>query len=213
MPARKSRQFSSGVLRGTEVPGKIRQGELEAHLSLVARMAEYKPAGAEHKRTGAFSFAVLSVADQRASEIGHLYSDLVMAPGIELDLQKRRCPAAFAVCLRKPVVEPGGPGSGSLGCADSRGVRASVFDKIIHEICFRRRRDPADYGKIVLPETGRGELTVQFPCGSRSLGKDQQPFHGLVEAVDDREIGGLPGRGGLPASGSALLCEMVFLKC
>ena len=172
-------------------------------------MAEHKPAGAEHKRTGAFFFAVFSVAGQRTSEIGHLYPDLVMAPGVEPDLKERICPAAFAVCLRKPVVEPGWPGSGSLGCADSRGVGASVFDKIIHEICFRRRRNPADYGKIVFAETGRGELAVQLLCGSWRLGKDQEPLYGLVESVDDREIGRLPGAGRLPALGSALLYEMV----
>ena len=111
-------------------------------------------------------------------------------------------------CL--PVVEPGGPGSGSLGCADSRGVGASVFDKIIHEICFRRRRNPADYGKIVFAETGRGELAVQILCCFRCLCEYEESFHRLIEPVDDGKIGRPPLRNGFPRETGARSCKMIL---
>ena len=43
----------------------------------------------------------------------------------------------------------------------------------------------------MLAESEPGQLFVQFPGGSRSLGKYEKAFHRLIEAVDDGEVGRL----------------------
>ena len=75
-----------------------------------------------------------------------------------------------------------------LLCTDPRCIGAPVFCHIILQCAFGLFRDALHDGPVIFSEPGRGELPVQFSGGGRRLREHEQPFHRLIQAVDDGEI-------------------------
>lgn len=52
-------------------------------------------------------------------------------------------------------------------------------------------------GAVIFAEALGLELAAEFPCGEGGPGEDEESGHGLVQTVDDGEIGLSFGAGGL----------------
>ena len=72
-----------GADRGTESGGSW---QLKVHGTVIRRVEKFQPVCAEFQRPRGRRAAVLPVSGQRASEMRHLYPDLMMASCIEPDL-------------------------------------------------------------------------------------------------------------------------------
>lgn len=118
----------------------------------------------------------------------HLDPDLMMAPGIQMDLNDRIGCAGIWMCGKGTVVEARMFRAWGAGLADTGRVGASVSDQIVFQICFRRDRDSADCGEVIFPKSGAGELTGEFPGGSRCFGKDEKAFHRLIQTMDHGKV-------------------------
>ena len=99
-------------------------------------MPESKSGGIEtqgQRRIG----TVFSVSDDRASDPGHLYANLMMASCIQCDLRDGK----IILCTQKPVVEAGPLCTGRIRCAYAGCVGTGIFYKKMFQISFGRRGD------------------------------------------------------------------------
>ncbi len=201
--------------RGTAVPEdflestcKVLTSQVEGKKLTGPGMVEGKSVGAETDglpgRAGLAVWVVLGVADDRASDVGELYADLVVATGVQFDLQFGDIRAGLvfagvvAAALRHDGVVKfckscvfGGRG------ADPGKIGAGILRDVMLQGSLRLWRASFDEGAVVFAEALVGKLTVQFPCGEGGLGKDQDPGYGLVQAVDNCKIRLALGASGL----------------
>ena len=133
-------------------------------------------------------FTVFPVAQEWKSVMSHLDPDLMVAPGIQMDLDYRIRGAGIRIRIKGAVMKACRFRSRRVRLADPGSVGAPVFDQMIFQVRFGRDRDPPDCGKVIFPKTGACQLTRKFPGGSRGLGKDEKSFYRLVQTMDHGKV-------------------------
>ena len=120
--------------------------------------------------------------------MSHLDPDLMVAPGIQMDLDYRiRC-AGIRIRIEGAIMKTCRFCPRRVRRADTGSVGTAILDQVIFQIRFGRDRDPPDCGKVIFPKTGACQLTRKLPGGSGCLGKDEKPFHGLVQTMDHGKV-------------------------
>ena len=180
------------------------------HFLSADRMCEPEPISAEPEMTVStlpcrFFFrrrsAVLSVSDEGASKMCHLYPDLVMASGIKTDIYKRCNRGSVLIYSDHLVVKSCQSGAGSVFCTDTGSVGAPVFYQIVFQDAVSRIGNTKDQGMVMFSKSAGCKLPVQSFCGGRRLCEYEQSFYRLVQPVYDSQIricsSGTAGEAGL----------------
>lgn len=124
--------------------------KFKTHFPSVFRMTELQFTGTEPERFCAFFLSVFAVSDQRTSQMSHLHADLMVASGIEVDLQK----TASAPGIEHPVAESCQLCPGSSLCAHAGGIGTPVFYEVVFQCIRILFRFPFDNSKVIFAESG-----------------------------------------------------------
>ena len=162
----------------------------ERHRLAGGRMAKGQSDGIKLKlpgnRTGLFHSGrgILPVPDDGAAKSCHLDADLVVASGIQCDFsQGHGVPGLYDL-----IPEARRFGSRGIRRADTGSVGAAVFNQVVFQVPFHLPGNGAQDGKIVFAEAGGLKLPAEGFCCRGGFGKYEQPFHRLIQTVDEGQI-------------------------